>query len=192
MSPAPSRPAGRAALATMLALGRVAVGQDGRVMTPNLQMEQFSLAYIRAVASSAGYHVTRPETDMDSVDGLLLSDAGRRPRIEFQAKATSRDLLRTDGIYFPLPVKNYDGLRVETPLIPRILIVLLMPVEEAEWLTQTGDELCQRHCAYWRSLEGEPAVPNTQTVTVRLPLDNMFSRDQLDGLMGKVERGDPL
>ena len=161
-------------------------------MTPNMQMEQLSLSYIRAVASAAGYHVTRPETDMDSVDGLLLSDAGRRPRIEFQAKATSRNLLRADGIHFPLPVKNYEDLRIEMPLIPRILIVLLMPVEEAEWLTQTSDELCQRHCAYWRSLEGEPAVTNTQNVTVILPLDKMFSGDQLNGLMDKVERGEPL
>ena len=161
-------------------------------MTPNMQMEQLSLVYIRAVASAAGYDVTRPEIDMDSVDGLLLSDAGRRPRVEFQAKATTRNLLRTDGIHFPLPVKNYDDIRIEKPLIPRILIVLLMPSEETNWLTQTGDELCQRHCAYWRSLEGEPAVPNPQNVTVILPLDNMFSGNQLNGLMDKVERGEPL
>ena len=161
-------------------------------MTPNMQMEHLSLAYIRAVAAAAGCHVTRPEIDMDSVDGILLSDSVGRPRIEFQAKATSRNLLRADGIHFPLPVKNYDDLRIVRPLIPRILIVLLMPVEETEWLTQTDDELCQRHCAYWHSLEGGPAMPNTQNVTVRVPLDHIFSVGQLNGLMDKVVLGEPL
>ena len=41
-------------------------------MTLNLQMEQFSLAYIRAVAASAGYQMVRPEIDIDSVDGILM------------------------------------------------------------------------------------------------------------------------
>ena len=161
-------------------------------MTPQMRMEQFSLAYVRAVAPVAGYHVTRPETDMDSVDGLILSDAGRRPRIEFQAKATTRDVLRADGIHYPLPVKNYDDLRVAMPVIPRILIVLLVPAEEGRWLTQTADELCQRHCAYWHWLEGEPALSNTSTVSVRVPLGQMFSEGHLNELMDKVERGEPL
>ena len=55
-------------------------------MTPNLQMEQLSLAYVRAVAAGAGYQVSIPNPDVDSVDGVLASSMGRRPRIEFQAK----------------------------------------------------------------------------------------------------------
>lgn len=43
------------------------------MMTVNMQMEQFSLAYIRAVAARGGYQVTRPEPDLDSVDGILMS-----------------------------------------------------------------------------------------------------------------------
>ena len=55
-------------------------------MTPAKQMEQISLTYVRAVASQAGYQVTIPESDNDSVDGVLMAQFGRRPRIEFQAK----------------------------------------------------------------------------------------------------------
>ena len=161
-------------------------------MTPNMQMEQLSLSYIRAVAANAGYNVTRPETDMDSVDGLIASDSGQRPRIEFQAKATTRDVLRAGEVHFPLPIKNYNDLRIGAPMIPRILIVLLMPAATTDWLTQTDEELCQRHCAYWHCLEGSPAVASRQSVTVRLPLEQRFSGNQLDGLMGKVERGEPL
>ena len=156
-------------------------------MTPNLQMEQLSLAYIRAVAASAGYQVTRPELDVDSVDGVLASSTGHRPKIEFQAKATSRNLLRQDGIHFPLPVKNYKELRIDA-INPRILIVLIMPQEPQEWINQTNDALCLRHCAYWKSLKEEPETDNDQSITVYVPLDNVFDSTQLTGMMQRIER----
>ena len=160
-------------------------------MTPNLQMEQLSLAYIRAVAASAGYQVTRPEPDVDSVDGVLMSSRGRRPRIEFQAKADSRNLLRPDGIHFPLPVKNYEELRIDS-WTPRLLVVVLIPEEEEQRLSQTEEELCLRYCGYWLFLGGKPAIPNASTVTVVLPAANIFNKSQLNVLMNKVETGSPL
>ncbi len=53
------------------------------------QMDLLSLAYVKVVAAVAGYAVT-PGTypDNDSVDGTLVADRGRRPRVDFQAKAT--------------------------------------------------------------------------------------------------------
>jgi hypothetical protein len=44
-------------------------------MDENQQKEQFSYAYVRAVASVAGYGVHRPEPDDDSVD-LVVSARG--------------------------------------------------------------------------------------------------------------------
>ena len=160
-------------------------------MTPQMRMEQFSLAYVRAVVSVAGYQVGRPEPDVDSVDGVLLASFGRRPRIDFQAKATSQALLRNGVIHFPLPVKNYDDLRADTRT-PRLLIVLLIPGDDSDWLTQTDDELCLRRCAYWFSLAGRPAVTNVRTVTVQIPIANMFDRTQLDSLMSRANAGSPL
>ena len=40
-------------------------------MDLNSQKERVSLAYIEAVASCAGYQVTEPKVDRDSVDGKL-------------------------------------------------------------------------------------------------------------------------
>ena len=160
-------------------------------MTPNQQMEQFSLAYIRAVAANAGCQVTRPEVDTDSVDGVLMASFGRRPRIDFQAKSTSQDVLSGNSLHFPLPVKNYEELRADTRT-PRILIVLLMPQETDEWTTQTHQELCLRHCAYWLCLEGQDATQNTSSITIEIPTTNMFSTAQLETLMQKAERGESL
>ena len=160
-------------------------------MNLNEQKEQFSLAYIRAVAAQAGYQITRPDLDDDSVDGTLIADFGRRPRIDFQAKATSQQIVQGDNIHFALKIKNYDDLRAETRT-PRILIVVLMPKEKSQWLTQTQEQLCLRRCGYWISLEGYQEVGNSTSVTVPIPLVNMFSAEQLVDLMTKAEKGQSL
>ena len=160
-------------------------------MNLNEQKEQFSLAYIRAVAAQAGYQISRPELDNDSVDGTLIADFGRRPRIDFQAKATSQQIKRGDNIHFALKIKNYDDLRSETRT-PRLLIVVLMPKEKSRWLTQTQEQLCLRYCGYWVSLEGHQEVSNTTSITVHIPLVNMFNVEQLDDLMTKAEIGQSL
>ena len=155
------------------------------------QKERFSFAYIQAVASHAGYQVVEPLVDRDSVDGILMSDFGQRPQINFQAKATSQDVLRGSQINFPLSLKNYNDLRAET-IVPRILIVLLMPQEEAEWLRQTPEELCLRYSAYWLCLRNLGSVSNVDSVTVHVPTANVFASEQLNDLMQRVERGEEL
>ncbi len=114
-------------------------------------------------------------------------DSGRRPRLEFQAKATARNLVIGDEIYFPLSVKNYNDLRVES-IIPRVLIVLIMPQESREWVNQTDDELCLRHCAYWLTLRGRLSTRNTDNITVHVPMANMLGSDQLIDMMQRIER----
>ena len=156
-------------------------------MDLNTQKSRFSLAHIEAVAARAGFQVEEVIVDRDSVDGTLKADFGRRPRIEFQAKATAREVVRSDYIHFPLPVKNYDDLRLEA-INPRILIVAVLPPQIQDWVNQTNEELCLRHCSYWVSLAGEPATSNQNTVTVRLPLDNVFDSTQLADLMQRTER----
>ena len=160
-------------------------------MDLNAMKERFSLAYIEAVASQAGYHIVETRVDHDSVDGTLMGDTRGRARIDFQAKATSQDFLRESHLAFPLPIKNYNDLRADSRT-PRILIVVLMPDDKAQWLNQTKDELCLRHCAFWISLDGQPATRNIYNVTTRIAVANMFSSEQLTELMGKAERGDSL
>ena len=166
--------------------------QHGKVtLNVNSMKERFSLAYIEAIASHAGYHIVEPRLDQDSVDGTLMGDSGSRPRIDFQAKATSQDVLRETHINFPLRLKNYNDLRADSRT-PRILIVVLMPNDKSRWLNQSRNELCLRHCAFWISLDRNPATRNTHSVTVRIPVANMFSSDQLTELMEKAERGESL
>ena len=161
-------------------------------MVDTNMMERFSLAYLEAVASQAGCWIADPRIDRNSVDGILRGETNGRPcTIDFQAKATSQDIMHDDHLSFRLPINNYNDLRLTTRF-PRILIVLLMPKEADEWLNQTEEELCMRHCAYWRSIEGEPDVSNTDNVAVHIPLSKMFSSDQLTDMMHRADRGEPL
>ena len=155
-------------------------------MDLNTQKSRFSLAYIEAVASRAGFQVEEVKVDRDSVDGTVKSDLGIRPRIEFQAKSTERDLVQNNHIHFPLSIKNYDDLRLEA-INPRILIVLMLPPDVDQWVAQTHEELCLRRCAYWLSLRGEPETSNSDNITVYVPLANIFDSTQLDGMMQRAE-----
>lgn len=154
--------------------------------------ERFSLAYIMAVAAVAGYEVLEPRVDDDSVDGVIAGREFGRPKLDFQVKATARGILRDDHLAFPLPLKNYDDLRTTDLLVPRILVVVLMPAEEVEWLGQSEEQLCLRRCGYWRSLRGEPAVANTASVTVDLPRSNVFSVEGLRAIMARIARREEL
>ena len=154
----------------------------------NLRKERLSLAYIRTVAARAGYELSETRIDIDSVDGCLSSTEGTRPKIEFQAKATAQDVLAEGHIAFGLPMKNYEDLRSVT-LVPRILVVVVLPNNPEEWLSITECELSLRKCGYWLSLRGHPSVENTSNVTVRLPRSQIFDVDQLSALMLRAGKG---
>ena len=153
----------------------------------NQMKSRFSIACIEAVAAQAGYQVVESKVDNDSIDGTILSNSGRRNHIEFQAKATARDIARNGEIRYPLPIKNYNDLRRET-VNPRILIVMLMPNAPDDWIEQTDDALCVRHCVYWTSIRGARDSANKYSVTVYLPMANVFDKDQLVRMMRNTER----
>src|ERR1700674_2784154 len=123
------------------------------------RQEQFSLAYLRAVASVAGFTAYKPEVDDDSIDiglaGRGAEGTTRSPRVELQVKCSSQaGVLGAEHLTFPLTLKNYNDLRPDTVLVPRILLVVLVPENLEEWVTQTEEQLAMRRCGYWVSLRG--------------------------------------
>jgi hypothetical protein len=151
----------------------------------NDRKERFSLTYISAVAAHAGYQVVEPKIDKVNVDGLIMGDEDDLPRIEFQAKATSRAEFRGSDLVFPLSIKNYNDLRREAGF-QRILIVVVLPRDDGAWLVHSEDELRIRHCGYWTSLVGHPATTNRRTVSVRIPRSQVFDTAQLRLLMSPL------
>ena len=96
--------------------------------------------------------------------------------------------LLTGTIDSLLKRRNYDLLRQETQT-PRLLVVLELPSDEDRWITITADELILRRRAYWLNLKGFDETENRSTVTVRIPMRNVFDVDSLRSLMEQSRRG---
>lgn len=74
------------------------------------------------------------------------------PRLEVQVKSTSTAVIDDEFIRYPLKLKNYNELRKSKTLVPKILVIILLPDNSAEWVNQSSEELCLRRCGYWLSL----------------------------------------
>ena len=161
------------------------------VLTGPDQKEGLSLAYVKALAARAGFSTAAPEPDRDSVDVRIMAGGPRRPALDLQLKATTDLAEAQDGFRrFRLRIKNYDDLRVETQT-PRLLVVLDLPQDEAQWMTVTTEELVLRRRAYWVSLQqGHEEVVRQETVTVRIPEGNVLDVATLRTLMERSRSGD--
>lgn len=168
-------------------------------MDKNSQKEEFSYAYIQAVASVAGYSVQIKPRLMDNAGidltievpnqiGFMLS-----PKFDAQVKCTSSTkIIDHDLIKFPLPVKNYNRLIHPKVLAPQILIVVLVPENIEQWLQISETETIMKKCGYWVSLKGQPETTNTSNITVTIPRENVFSPSSLKLIMDKISRGEDL
>lgn len=130
---------------------------------------------------------------MESVD-IGFSGAGYGeflpPRVEAQLKCTAQDVLKETYLQYALSIKNYNDLRKELVMVPRILIVLCVPKAVDQWLGPTEFKTVLKHGGYWFSLRGFPETTNSETVTVHIPRANMFTVTALSQLMDRVARGE--
>ena len=77
-------------------------------------------------------------------------------KLDIQAKSTTGFVRTKHEVKYDLRRKNYDDLRDTSVRTPRILVLLLLPANESDWLVTTEEALILRHCAYWLSLKGSP------------------------------------
>ena len=163
-------------------------------MDINAQKEQFSRAFVQAVASVAGFAWSQPSVDEDSVDLTLAAKGGggtiRSPKVDLQLKCHAASTPTDDHISFPLKVKNYEELRDDTVLVPRLLVVVLVPDDVGDWLSDTESELSLRRSGYWVNLRGEPATQNSSTVSVQIPRGQRLNPDGLRGIMQRIGSGE--
>lgn len=163
-------------------------------MTLDQQKEQFSNAYVRAVASVCGHTVYKPEVDDNSIDLGIASTISdyqiRSPRLEMQLKCTAGNVLQDNVIKYPVKLKNYTELRGRDFLVPRILVVLLVPEKIEDWLMQSDEQLILKYCAYWYSLADAPETQNRSTVTLSIPTNQKFTVEYLTQTMQSIGRNE--
>lgn len=166
-------------------------------------MEELSLAYVRAVASRAGFAVEEVRRDRDSIDlhiharGSIAGGALHSPVVGVQLKSTGlSDLdinrfLQEDAFCFDLKPKNYNDLSQAT-LIPRVLVVFLMPKDPELWLTSTEEALTLRRAAYWCSLRGNNVTNNKTSVRVRVPWSQAFDIHGIRDLLARISQQEDI
>ena len=113
-------------------------------------------------------------------------------QVDLQLRSTTRANRTENEVKVDLDVGTYNYLRNPQVFCPRILVVLVMPVDEVEWLNQSMEELAIRNCAYWLSLSGYPATTATSSIRVAIPLTNIFSVDAVLSILERIrERKEP-
>ena len=166
---------------------------------PNIESE-LSYAYLHAVASKAGMSCRdgNRHEDNNGIDAQLTAwlpfvDVNTHTEVDVkvQLKATIAQPA-DDGLNYEYRLQGanrYNDLRSETISIARILVVLFLPPDAAEWLDHTPDQLVFRRFAYWQSLRGAPEI-TAGSVVVKLPKIQVFSPDSLTNLATRLSLRD--
>ena len=159
-------------------------------MDLSAQKEQFSHAYVRAVAAVAGFTVAKPEVDDDSVDLSIKSKLHSvRPQVDLQLKCSETIDLVDQTLSFALKQKNYVDLSGNV-LVARILVILHVPTDLTQWIEQSEDQMLMRRCAYWVSLAGFPMTENQTSTTIQIPRSQKFTADALKDMMARIAGGE--
>jgi len=168
------------------------------MITTAHRMESLSRAYLQAVAAQAGlsysihafdYGIDISLRDVDDADGQYI-DSGIQ--FDIQLRSTTRAVRSDTEIAFDLDVRTFNHLCGAASNKLRILVLLVLPDAQADWLAQSAKELSIRECAYWLSLAGTPRSQASSSVRVKIPLTNMLSVAALRGMMDRVRNGEGL
>ena len=168
------------------------------MLTENKIKEEINIAYVLAVAATKSFATEITRVDNDSIDacikcnGYIIPESTLySPEIKLQLKATSNPTIIGNNIHFPLPIKNYNDLKARSAN-PRLLVVLCLPEIKSDWLLHSASQLILKECAYFLNLNGLPDKENETSVTVHIPLNNIFSPDTLYDLMLKTSKEESL
>jgi hypothetical protein len=152
--------------------------------------EEFSYAYIQAIASVKGLVVEKRGRIIDNqgIDITISYPIEALPRIDAQVKCTAQDIVINDEVVYDLPINNYNSLKNTNIIVPRILIIVLVPEQIDDWVAVKTEETILKKCAYWFSLRGMEDTKNQNTVRVKIPLSNLITPDSLKELLETVNR----
>jgi hypothetical protein len=165
------------------------------MMTSAHRQEALCRAYVLAVAAQAGVGTTThtPDYGIDlslraiEPKGQLREDSG--VQLDLQLRSTTRANVSATEVKYDLDVRTYGFLGGSCP-VPRVLVVLVLPEDEGQWLSQSPEELVLRHCAYWLSLRGAPATTASSSIRVSIPREQVFSVQAVQALLSRLARGE--
>jgi hypothetical protein len=165
------------------------------MMTQAHRQEGLCRAYVQAVAAQAGIGTCShtPDYGIDlslrtiQAKGAQREDAG--VQLDLQLRSTTRANVSESEVKYDLDVRTYEFLRAERP-VPRILVVLVLPEDEGQWLSQSPEELVIRHCAFWCSLRGATPTSASSSIRITIPRGQVFGVQAAQTLMSRLAQGE--
>lgn len=157
-------------------------------------MEAHQLSYLRAVAASAGAVIFgKPEID-EGIDVMLSHTADSHQHdhvayLQIQMKSTSAfEGLTTDHVSATISAERWNFFCTPTPTLGKIIVIMSVPKDQADWTEAQHEALSVRYCAYWVNIEGQPEA-TTKTTTVSAPTSQIFNDVALCDMMERIGRG---
>ncbi|OIK00642.1 DUF4365 domain-containing protein [Streptomyces colonosanans] len=175
-------------------------------------METLQVGYLHAVAAAAGCSLSQPFPD-NGIDWHISHTAPGHTvddevTIKVQLKCTyqvppnpptrllppstegSAPPPRQMGRFFSFTLDNEHLAKLaRTPVsVHKILVVMLVPRSQDDWLRASHDRLDLRHCCYWANLAGHPITGRRRT-TVRISTSRIFDDRALCEIMTRVGTG---
>jgi hypothetical protein len=161
----------------------------------NALKEEFSYAYIHAVASAAGYICQRSDrqSDNDGVD-ITIKKSGRGPgrtrdylelQVKCSAKSSSKVRIGKDKIGFRLETDSYSEL-IKPGTIPCILVLVIVPDQFIDWVSQSEEAMIMKHCAYYEDLQNRESTLNKASINIKIPRSQIFDASSLQILVEGV------
>jgi len=164
-------------------------------MTDNIQKENFSIAYLRAVCAKAKANFQWLEDDNDGLDCTIRKDINNHSvTLEVQLKSTTVKGVSSgfsdvgmNSFTYPLKKKNYDDLIRESVNL-RLLMLLVLPENSNDWLSQDSYSLVLRKCMYYKVFSDEPKNNNSKTINIEINKQDICSEENLEKLLSDYEK----
>jgi len=172
---------------------------NGTEMSLTIQhrKEAVSRAHVRAVAARTGANISIPEhdygTDVIFSEVTARADGERVRYVEHtfvaaQLKCSHDVDLQGGNVRYDLEAKTYNDLTMLTTM-PRILILVHVPENEAEWVDFGDEAMVLKRSSYWFSLRGMTETTNSASVRISIPTAQRFVPAALQGMFDRIKAG---
>lgn len=159
-------------------------------------MELLQIGYLHSVVAAAGCSLGAPFPDR-GIDWTVNHESSHHAldpevSVKISLKSTHQVAPNPSGAHFPFRLENEHLVKLEASpvMVPRILVVMLMPSSWEDWIVVEKENLTINHCSYWMNLEGmKHTLAASGKTTVHIPTANVFDHQALCDLMQRVGSG---
>lgn len=158
--------------------------------------EDLSVCYLKTIAAVNGIALENITHDEDSVDVIIkkviqMSSSRRfNSQISVQLKSTSSKSqynIKENEIIYEFKVKNYNDLCIAATM-PSMLALLILPEKEEEWINWTTNELMINGKMYWLSLQSNKLTENKDSISIKIPKENILNNVTIEQLIEKAAK----